>query len=71
MTRCASSADGTWICDLRNQSGPFHIVWSTKGNTTLPIPGYWHASSAEQLAGGKAEIQSQSIAVGVQPVLIQ
>jgi len=71
MTRCASSADGTWICDLRNKNGAFHILWNTKGNTILPLPEDWHATYANNLENGKIAIQGKSISVGIQPMLIQ
>jgi hypothetical protein len=71
MTRCAGSADGTWVCDLRNGNRAFHILWNTKGNTMLPVPEEWHASYANALSGGSTAIHGKSIAVGVQPVMVQ
>jgi hypothetical protein len=71
MTRCINSTDGTWMCDLRNQNGVFHILWNTNGNTMLPLPEDWHASYANTLAGSKTAIQGKSIAIGIQPMLIQ
>ena len=71
MTRCTNSSDGTWMCDLHNKSGAFHILWNTNGDTTLAIPEDWHASHASSLAGGKTTIQGTSITIGVQPILIQ
>jgi hypothetical protein len=71
MIRCAGSADGTWVCDLRNRNGAFHIVWNTKGDTMLPVPEEWHASYINALSGGTTAIHGNSITVGVQPVMVQ
>jgi len=71
LSRCESSADGTWICDMHNQGTTAHIVWNTKGNTTINLPSAWNAGHSTSLMGARAEIAGNSIAVGVQPSLIQ
>jgi hypothetical protein len=70
MTRCASSVEGTWICDLEKNNSRFHIVWNTEGTAIFPLPDGWHASYVNHLSGGKTAIQGRSIVLGVQPVLI-
>jgi hypothetical protein len=71
MHRCRSSADGMWVCELRNGAETFHVAWNVKGDSTLSIPQQWRAGYVAQLSGGKAAIQGNSIPVGAQPVLIQ
>jgi hypothetical protein len=71
MSRCASSADGTWTVDLQKENSTFHVVWNTRAATTFAIPEGWHASYANQLAGGKTTIHGNSTSIGVEPVLIQ
>jgi hypothetical protein len=71
IARCASSADGTWVCDLQKDGSKFHIVWNTQGDQIFPISKSWHANQAIQLSGTKTGIQGDSIKIGVEPELIQ
>lgn len=71
LTHCSSSADGAWICELHRQAKVSHIVWSAKGNTTLPIPEEWGAKYAVSLAGVTSNLTGNSANIGAQPLLIQ
>ncbi len=71
LTRCASSSDGTWTCELLNKGDTSHVVWNTRGGTTLAIPESWRATSVMALNGGRTGIIGRSITVGVQPELVQ
>jgi len=71
MHRCRSSADGTWVCELRRGAETFHVAWNAKGGSTLSIPQDWHAGYVAQLSGAKTAVQGNSIPVGAQPILIQ
>jgi Glycosyl hydrolases family 39 len=71
LNRCAGSGDGTWVCDLDRNNQTSHVVWNTTGNTSFSIPPDWRVSRITSLSGVTSESQGDSIAIGVQPVLVQ
>jgi hypothetical protein len=71
MTRCIGSPNGIWMCDLKNRKGVSHILWNTKGTLTFPIPEGWRHGSVYELDGGRTPIQGMSIAIGIEPILIE
>jgi putative glycosyl hydrolase len=71
LSQCSNSSDGTWVCELRRQGKISHIVWNTRGDTRSSIPAGWQAKYVDSLAGTRTELTGPSIAVGIQPVLIQ
>jgi hypothetical protein len=71
LNRCASSADGTWICDFDRNGTPTHIVWNTAGNKSFSVPSGWQVSRITTLDGASSQSQTDSAVIGAQPVLIQ
>jgi hypothetical protein len=71
LSRCADSGSGVWTCDLDRGGQGSHIVWSTRGNTSVSVPAAWQAATSTSLDGARTAIQGASIQVGEQPVLIQ
>jgi hypothetical protein len=71
LNRCAVDGNGVWTCEFERGNRSSHILWSTRGNTSVSIPDTWHVTESNSLDGSRTAVQGKSIQVGEQPVLIQ
>jgi Glycosyl hydrolases family 39 len=71
MTRCLTSGDHNWICEMKQTGNTSYIVWNTDGDRSFRLSRDWHVSQVTQLDGGTSKIDDDSVRIGVQPVLIR
>ena len=73
MTSCASSAQGTWICQIVRENGyQGWIVWNPDLTLEFHIPAEWRARSVRDLRGGqRVAAVDRPIEIGADPVLFE
>lgn len=71
LTGCSSTGDGLWTCTFERENRRSHVMWSAAKETTAPVPAAWQAHELETMNGNRTPIQTNTITVGIAPVLIQ
>ena len=71
MTRCLTSENKNWVCELKRNDYLQYIVWNTEGDFQFRLSKDWHVTQLTQLNGTVNKISGDSVEIGVQPALIQ
>ncbi|MGA8035434.1 MAG: endo-1,4-beta-xylanase [Candidatus Acidiferrales bacterium] len=71
MKRCVTSENHNWVCEFTQNGGWKFIVWNTDGDRSFKLAPNWNAKQITKLDGTFTQINSDSVPIGIQPVLIQ
>lgn len=71
LTGCTAARNGVWTCGLERGNRTSHLVWSTGGETSFPVPAAWQAQEANSLDGSQRPIKGHAILAENSPVLLQ
>jgi hypothetical protein len=71
MSKCLTSENQDWVCELRRDGADQFLVWNTVGDRSFRLSRDWHVHQYTQLDGKVNKIPGDSIPIGVEPVLIQ
>ncbi len=71
MSKCLSSGNKNWICELKQNGTTQFLVWNTDGDQSFRLSKDWHVTQFTKLDGTVTKITGDSIPIGVQPILIQ
>jgi Glycosyl hydrolases family 39 len=71
ISKCLTSSDKNWVCEMKRGDSKQYIVWNTEGNRNFLISKDWSVAQFTQLDGKVNKIEGPSIHIGIQPILIQ
>lgn len=71
MSKCLTSENKDWVCELRRDGADQFLVWNAVGDRSFRLSRDWHVTQYTQLDGKVNRITGDSIPIGVEPVLIQ
>lgn len=70
MQSCASTSDGTWMCNLVRNNRRRYIVWHESQAKSFQIPSSWYAKRVTDLTGGQRAAEG-TVEIGAAPQLVE
>lgn len=72
MKSCASSAEGTWICQIARENGyQGWIVWDPDHSIEFSIPSNWGVRDVRELSGLVRDLKEQELLINSTPMLLE